>query len=165
MLSLTELKKQHSLEDLTQKFIESNENYNELIKQKVTLKKVLDKAKIDLFNLEYEHENVLLPNTINQYLLSLRDITEPFRVTASIIDKAVLSNEAVQNSLKGIKLNKLALLQLESQMQLLDLEIDAAKRTDDRLDSIAKTEGLGKKIKYGLTKIDVDDYLKDNDGK
>lgn len=163
MLTAKQQESVNLLKDLKAELEEVGKLHYKLCQEKVELLRKWAAVNKELRQAEHKLSHEVLPAAKNAYFESLKDqVFLKTRIAKSEIDEAVLAVDEVAEALKRKDILENDSKEIWSQLQIVDTQIDAVRSRDFRLQSIAKFENLLLKIQFGLTKIDVGDYLNDD---
>ena len=155
MLSLKELEKMTELHDITVKTIECNELRNSLLKEKLKLMEAYENAKKAVERQSARIDDELIPVTKKRILEESPDK----KYTVETLKDLVKADPEVQSAIKHLGLLTDSVTELRIRKEGISLQLDGLDETIKMLESIGRNEGLRKKIKYGLTKVVVEEQL------
>jgi|GEM_PF-5657887 hypothetical protein len=160
MLSLDELKGHSNLQKVKEYIILLDKEYNDLIKEKLKVKAIRDKLEIDIADIKTKLNDQIIPSS-KLALFEKFDATwqGKQRVAKSEIEEVVYAIPAVAQEVEKLRILEKNLSGILTTIQNIEIKLKALERTDDRISSIAKIEGLSEKIKYGMTVTKIGDLV------
>lgn len=156
MLSLAELKALKDLHELTVKTVDIYEARRQRIEEYRKVSKLLENARASLARLRNELHNEVVPRVKEDFL---RGLLGANKVTISAVEDVVKRHPEVTPLVKEIALTEIAVEEFRGRREDIYLDIEMCDKAATALESIGRNEGLRQKVKFGMTRVDVEGYL------
>lgn len=161
MISLKELEGPDGLRRMKALFIRANEEYNALLAEKDALKKILNKTEYEIESVKKKLETEVIPLAKTRVLDKYKEVMDKHKIAKSEYLELALADPEAVPLVKILNSLELGLMDLKDRHETINNKLESIKETCNKMDKLTTVENTLARIRFGMTRIDVSDYLEE----